>query len=80
MADALDLISQGKLKRYFRTKRKLNTPGLISHITQRAAGREPFFIEDDDYLFMMGLLKEISEIHSLKIFALCLMSNPARLA
>ena len=73
--DALDLISQGKLKRYFRAKRKLNAPGLISHITQRSAGREPMFIEDDEYLFMMGLMKEIADSHSLKIFALCLMPN-----
>jgi len=48
--DAIDLVSQGKLKRYFRAKRKLNAPGLISHITQRSAGREPLFIEDEDYL------------------------------
>ena len=73
--DAIDLVSQGKLKRYFRAKRKLNAPGLISHITQRSAGREPLFIEDDDYLYMMGLLKEISDNYSLKIFAFCLMPN-----
>lgn len=73
--DVLDLISQGKLKRYFRAKRKLNAPGLISHITQRSAGREPMFIEDDDYLIMMGLMKEIAGNYSLKIFALCLMPN-----
>ena len=33
------------------------------------------FVEQDDYLFMMGLLKEIAEIHSLRIFAVCLMPN-----
>lgn len=62
-------------KRVFRSKRKLNTPGLISHITQRAAGREPMFIEDDDYLFMLGLLKETSETYSLKYYAFCAMPN-----
>lgn len=31
------------------------------------------FIEDDEYLFMMGLMKEIADSYSLKIFALCLM-------
>lgn len=73
--DIFDLILQGKIKRYFKTKNKLNTPGLISHLTQRSAGREPLFVEDDDYLFMMGMLKEIAENYSLKVFALCLMPN-----
>jgi len=55
--DAYDLIKEGITKRYFRATRKLNSPNLVSHITQRAAGKEPLFIEKDDYLFMMGLLK-----------------------
>lgn len=38
--DPLDLISQGKIKRYFRATRKLNAPNLVSHVTQRAAGKE----------------------------------------
>jgi len=33
------------------------------------------FVEDDDYLYMMGLLKEIADGHSLNIFAVCLMPN-----
>jgi len=48
--DPLDLIQQGKIKRHFRATRKLTTPKLVSHITQRAAGKEPLFIEDNDYL------------------------------
>jgi len=72
---ALDLISQGRLKRLFRAKHKLNAAGLISHLTQRSAGREPMFVEDDDYLYMMGLLKEIADSHSLNVFAICLMPN-----
>lgn len=77
--DALDLIRQGKIKRYFRTKRKLNTPNLVLHITQRAAGKEPLFLEDSDYLIMLGLLKEIAENYSLRIFAFCLMPNHVHL-
>ncbi len=73
--DAADLISEGKLKRLFRAKRKLNAPGLISHLTQRSAGREPMFIEDDDYLHMMGLLKEIADNYCLNTYAVCLMPN-----
>lgn len=73
--DALDYMSEGKLKRFFRATRKLNAPGLISHITQRSAGREPMFVEDDDYLHMMGLMKEIADGYSLDIYAVCLMPN-----
>ncbi|MEE8429752.1 MAG: transposase [Candidatus Desulfatibia sp.] len=71
----LELIQQGKLKRYFRATRKLNSSGLVSHITQRVAGKEPLFLEESDYLFMLGLLKEISSNYSLRIFAFCLMQN-----
>ena len=77
--DTFDLIRQGKIKRYFRATRKLNTPGIVSHITQRAAGKEPLFLENSDYLFMLGLLKEIADKYSLRIYAFCLMPNHAHL-
>lgn len=67
--------SEMKINRVFRTKRKLNVPGLVSHITQRAAGKEPLFLEDSDYLYMLVLLKEISHKHSIKPYAFCLMPN-----
>ncbi len=73
--DTLDLIEQGKIKRYFRATRKLNQPKLVSHITQKAAGREPLFLEDEDYIVMMGILKENSEKHACNIYAFCLMPN-----
>lgn len=73
--DEIDLVSEGKLKRLFRSRRKLNAAGLVSHITQRSAGREPMFVEDDDFLYMMGLLKEAAGTYSLNIFAVCLMPN-----
>jgi putative transposase len=77
--DTFDLIRQGKIKRYFRATRKLNTPCIISHITQRAAGKEPLFLEDSDYLFMLGLVKEIANKYSLRTYAFCLMPNHAHL-
>ena len=73
--DPLELIRQGKIKRYFRATRKLNIPNMVSHITQRAAGKEPLFLENGDYLFMLGLLKEIANNHTLRIYAFCLMPN-----
>ena len=77
--DPFDLIQQGKISRFLRATRKLNTPTLVSHITQRAAGKDPLFIEDRDYLFMLWLLKEIAGKYSLRVFAFCLMPNHVHL-
>lgn len=71
----LDQIARIKIKRVFRAKRKLNVPGLVSHVTQRAAGKEPLFLEDPDYLYMLVLLKEISRKHAIRIYAFCYMEN-----
>lgn len=77
--DPLELIRQGKIKRYFRATRKLNTPNLVSHITQRATGKEPLFLEDADYLFMLGHIKKIVRQFSLNMYAFCLMPNHVHL-
>ncbi len=77
--DPIELIKQGKIKRFFRATRKLNTPNLVYHITQRAAGSEPLFLEDNDYLFMLGLLKEIAQNNALRMYAFCLMPNHVHL-
>jgi putative transposase len=73
--DPLDLIETGKISRFFRATRKLDSPGIVSHITQRAAGKELLFLENADYLFMLWLLKEIAQNYSLKIYSFCLMPN-----
>jgi putative transposase len=77
--EVLDLIREGKIKRFFRARRKLNAAHLVSHITQRAAGREPLFLEDGDYLGMLGLLKQVSEDYELRVYAFCLMPNHVHL-
>ena len=69
----------GNEQRVFRARYKINTPGLVSHITQRAAGKEPLFLDDRDYLTMLGLLKESKEKFSLEYYALCLMPNHVHL-
>jgi len=38
--DPLDLIETGKISRLFRATRQLDSAGIVSHITQRAAGKE----------------------------------------
>lgn len=73
--DPLELIREGRIKRYFRAKRKLSAPGLVCHITQRAAGKEPLFLEREDYLGMIWVLKEVSREYGLTVYAFCLMPN-----
>jgi len=63
------------VQRVFRARYKLNQPGLISHITQRAAGKEPLFLEENDYMAMLGILKKSAEEYKLNYLALCLMLN-----
>ena len=75
MADFDDLVRRGKIKRIFRARRKITEPELVSHITQRAAGKEPLFMEESDYLFMLASLKEISKKRSLEVYAFCLMPS-----
>lgn len=77
--DPLDLIREGKVKRFFRATRKVTAPMVISHLTQRAAGKEPLFVEDDDYLFMLASLKKISQEKGLSVYAFCLMPNHVHL-
>ena len=62
-------------RRVFRAREKLNQAGLISHITQRAPGREKLFHEEEDYLAMLWLLKDTALRFELKIHAFCLLSN-----
>ena len=62
-------------QRVFRARQKICSAGYISHITQRAAGREPLFLEDGDYLTMLGLLKNTAEEHDVKFYALAFMPN-----
>jgi putative transposase len=67
------LVLNGKVKRIFRAKHKITTPDIVSHITQRAAGKEPLFLEDADYLYMLTQLKEITRKRNLDVYAFCLM-------
>jgi len=69
------LIEEGKIKRFLRARNKLNFSGLVSHITQHASGRDPLFIEDGDYLYMLKLLKEVSRKYQLSVFSFCWMTN-----
>lgn len=73
--ELLDQIAINKVRRVFRAKHKLTSPNVVSHITQRAAGKEPLFVEDRDYLYMLANMKEIAKKRSLEMYAFCLMTN-----
>jgi len=77
--DFSDAVASGRVQRVFRAREKVTEPGFISHITQRAAGKEPLFLEEIDYLTMLGLLKESAEKFNLRYYALCLMPNHVHL-
>lgn len=73
--DILQLIRDGKIRRYFRSRKKFIHAGFVSHITQRAAGKDILFIDDNDYLSMLALMKELSEKYTVSVYAFCLMPN-----
>jgi putative transposase len=64
-------------RRQLRTKYKsdITYAGGVYHITQRAPGKELLFVEEDDYLRMIALLKEAAETFDLDVFAFCCMPN-----
>ena len=71
----MDQLENGSIKRIFRARRKINAPGVISHITQRASGAGLLFHEEDDYLEMLARLKLVSQTRDLEIIAFVLMPN-----
>ena len=73
--ESKDLLPSNQSQRVFRARQKILQPGLISHITQRAAGKELLFIEKGDYLYMLALLKEVAERFDITFYAFCLMQN-----
>lgn len=73
--DAFELIQNGKISRYFRSRKKLIHAGLVSHITQRAVGKDVLFLDEDDYRSMLALMKKLSIKYEIKIYAFCLMPN-----
>lgn len=71
----MDWIEESGLKRFFRARMKVNYPGILSHITQRAAGADLLFHEDDDYLEFLSRMKEVAENFHLEILSFACMPN-----
>jgi len=75
----MDWIEESGVRRFFRAKMKFNSPGMLSHITQRAAGADQLFHEEDDYLEFLGRMKHVSETFQLEIFSFVCMPNHVHL-
>lgn len=75
----IDTLESGRVKRFFRARQKMNAPGVISHITQRASGAELLFHEEDDYLEILARLKEICRTYKVDLIAFALMTNHVHL-
>ncbi len=73
--DIIDLIENKKIERYFSVKHKLIFADNFYHVTQRAPGTEKLFIEDDDYLYFLHLLKENLSRFNIDLHAFALMPN-----
>jgi len=71
----MEWIEESELKRFFRARIKLNYAGTLSHITQRAAGSDLLFHEDEDYLEFLGRMKEVAGNYQLEIFSFVCMPN-----
>lgn len=74
-----DVVAIGGKQRVFRAKHKVDQPGLISHITQRAAGRDSLFVDQSDYQRFVALVQESAATFSLVCDAFCLMPTHVHL-
>jgi len=54
---------------------RIEYPGAWYHIMNRGRRSESIFIEEQDYLLFLDLLKEIKELWNVNIAAYCLMTN-----
>jgi putative transposase len=63
------------IKQFSSYRNKLIKAGEIYHITQRAPGKENLFVEDNDYLAMLALLKDWYKEFNVDVFSFCLMPN-----
>lgn len=75
MDHPLDELESGRVKRFFSARRKINAPGVISHITQRASGADKLFHEEDDFLEMLARLKQVSHTYEIEVISFVLMPN-----
>jgi putative transposase len=73
--DKFELVEKGIIKRLLFARYKKYFPGAICHITQRATSNELLFLEEQDYLYILHLLKENVKEFNYSLFCFVLMPN-----
>jgi len=71
----LDKIKNKEIKGYLTLRNRIIFEGAIYHITQRAPGKELVFIEDNDYLKFLSVLKMTVKKFKLDLFCFSLLPN-----
>lgn len=56
-------------------RKKIIYEGGVYHITQRAPGEEMLFLENNDYITLLYLIKKYAKDFKLDVFSFCLMPN-----
>ncbi len=74
-ADSDESRKSDNAQRVLRARNKTYEPGLVSLIANRSSGLESLFVQDDDYLIMLDLLRESAEKFSISYYALSLLPN-----
>lgn len=62
-------------EKLFIARNRVIYPNAVYHVTNRAPGREKLFVEDEDYLQMLSLVKKTASNFNWKVFGFCLMPN-----
>ena len=66
---------RNKIRSIFIVRNKVIPAGSIVHIIQRAPGKESLFVEDNDYIHFLHLLKKTAKKYSLAVICFALMPN-----
>jgi len=62
-------------EKLFIARNRIIYPNAVYHVTNRAPGREKLFLEDEDYLYKLSLIKKTASEFDWKVFCFCLMPN-----
>ncbi|MFH1939858.1 MAG: transposase [bacterium] len=71
----MEKIKKGKIKGYLTINKRIIFEGGVYHITQRAPGKEYLFLEENDYLQFLKVLKESVKKFNLELFCFSLLPN-----
>ena len=73
--DIIEKIRTKEIKGYLTVKNRIIFEGAVYHITQRAPGRELIFVENEDYLKFLSVMKKAVKKFNIDLFCFSLMPN-----